>query len=127
MPPERRGLSEDEIRTLFARLTTTEEHLKNIDAHLAKQDEQMECVLEAINGTAQVKGLAGHIRDYRDWRAEIEKDAPLAVRLLKIEEFQADVLRLFVWFGVPLVLTVLIGVLGFVWGMLTNNISIVVK
>lgn len=72
-----RGLTEREIGELF-------ERLKGYDDKFESLDSKVDCILDGITGNAQLKGLAGHIRDLNEWKAALEKDKPLVVQLEEI-------------------------------------------
>lgn len=81
MPPE----THDKSSAITERQAgALEEHLLNIDKRLDGQDGMLKCILEGINGTAQIKGIAGYVRDFNAWRTELDTPKPLKIQLEEI-------------------------------------------
>lgn len=118
-------LSGEDVGKILAKLS---EH----DARFDKQDKELECIQVGINGTAQEKGLAGDVRDYKAWRLDLEGTPgtggykPLSLQLAEIRAWQNVVTRALFIFGVPIALTILMGALTLLWLLVTNRAELVI-
>lgn len=139
MPPSayNRRESDRQLPDILVRLTAIEDMGRNRDKELAEfrqlfekrfdhQDNELNCIQEGINGTAREIGLAGEIRNLKQWRSEVEREQTLLLQLKELVDWQRNITRVLLFVGTPLFGVVLIGVLTLLWGMLTNRIEIVV-
>lgn len=125
MPPAiQTRLSGEDVGKILAKLS---EH----DARFDKQDKELECIQVGINGTAQEKGLAGDVRDYKAWRLDLEGTPgtssykPLSLQLAEIRAWQNVVTRALVIFGAPIAITILLGALSLLWLLVTNRAELI--
>lgn len=127
MPPqvERRMNADDTIKIL-TKLEELSARFDALDKRLDQQDRELDCLQSGINGTPQAIGLAGEVRVLKDWREKLEREAPLAMQIKDLVDWQRGINRVLLFVGTPLFGMVLIGLLTLLWGMLTNRIEILV-
>lgn len=117
-------LSDEDVGKILAKLEEHDRRFDGFDKRFDHQDEEITCVQEGIAGTATQIGLAGEVRTLKTWRDEVEKGGTLVIQLKDLVDWQRGINRVLIFVGTPLFGIVLIGLLGFFWGLWTNHIDI---